>query len=64
MVERSDSQRETAFREVTTRCFMDQQEVPLAVLRDLPAGSFTGVVLANEPPDNLPESREEMTKVG
>ena len=33
MVERSDSQRETAFREVTTRCFMDQQEVPLAVLQ-------------------------------
>tara|TARA_Y100001936_G_scaffold237893_1_gene269082 strand:- start:111 stop:1130 length:1020 start_codon:yes stop_codon:yes gene_type:complete len=54
MIERSESQREIAFREVTTTCFMDQQEVPLAVLQDLPAESFNGVVLANELLDNLP----------
>ena len=64
MVERSDSQRETAFREVTTRCFMDQQEVPLAVLQDLPAGSFTGVVLANELLDNLPPRVVKKTTKG
>ena len=64
MVERSDSQRETAFREVTTRCFIDQQEVPLAVLQDLPAGSFTGVVLANELLDNLPPRVVKKTTKG
>ena len=64
MVERSDPQREIAFKEVTTRCFIDQQEVPIAVLQDLPAGSFTGVVLANELLDNLPPRVMKKTAKG
>ena len=54
MVERAERQREIAFSRVTTTCFADSEEVPLAVLKDLPAGPFTGVVVANELLDNLP----------
>ena len=54
MVERSDKQRDIAFRMVAATCFTDSQEIPVAALRDLPHGQFTGVVIANELLDNLP----------
>ncbi|MEC7917027.1 MAG: SAM-dependent methyltransferase [Actinomycetota bacterium] len=64
MVERSELQREIAFAEVTTSCFLDLDEAPLAALRDLPGGSFTGVVLANELLDNLPPRVVQKTTTG
>ena len=53
MVERSDRQRQMAFGRVVDACFPGTEEVPLTAIRDLPAGRFTGVVLANELLDNL-----------
>ena len=54
MVERSEQQRAEAYERVVATCFADREEAPVAALADLPAGSFTGVVLANELLDNLP----------
>jgi len=64
MVERSDRQREIGFSQVTTSCFADREEVPLAALKDLPAGPITGVVLANELLDNLPPRIVRKTATG
>ncbi|MBM46516.1 MAG: hypothetical protein CL458_09775 [Acidimicrobiaceae bacterium] len=64
MVERSDRQREISFAQVTATCFADLEQAPLAALKDLPAGPFTGVVLANELLDNLPPRVVRKTSEG
>lgn len=64
MVELSPRLRDAAWQRVTTGCFPGADTVPVTSLARMPAGRFTGVVLANELLDNLPVRLVERTADG
>ena len=64
MVERSDVQRAEALERVAAECFAGSEEIPVAAIAALPAGPFTGAVIANELLDNLPPRIVERSASG